>query len=149
MSKASRRLISPNLPEEARFLSSPPLQKNLPFNTDLPRESTIAVLWPPREEKKSAGGPKCFGCVNRDKGASSGFSGLGLAGSGGSVSSGVIEGVTLRNGCVGSTHLSRSSLNNTNSVSSSSLTGRSGGSKPSLYQACMSDAFHGPVGYTP
>lgn len=58
-SNASRRLTSPILliNEGLKSSCSSLLHKKRPFNTDLPLESTIVVLWPPRDEKNKAGGP--------------------------------------------------------------------------------------------
>lgn len=72
ISKVSRCLISPILPDLVSCELSL-LQKNLPLKTDRPRESTIDVLCPPREEKNNAGGPKCRGCSNREMGESKGL----------------------------------------------------------------------------
>ena len=75
ISKVSKCLISPILPDEDDLVSCELslLQKNLPLKTDRPRESTIDVLCPPREEKNNAGGPKCRGCSNREIGESNGL----------------------------------------------------------------------------
>ena len=142
-SKVSRCLISPILPNEEDLVSCESLlQKNLPLKTDRPRESTIDVLCPPREEKNNAGGPKCRGCSNSEMGESKG---LLIGREYPDKSGGGTGGEITRKGWVGSMLCKRSSLRSMYSVSSSRLTGRSVGSKPSLYHACMRDAFQGPV----
>src|SRR5260221_2492248 len=107
----------------------------------------MLVLWPPRDEKKRAVGPKCFGCVSSDIGSSSGLTPSGRTTSDflccRTWSGSLRPGGGGRKGELGSMLCRRKSRKRVYSVSVSRRTGRSGGRKPSLNHDCINEAFHG------